>query len=102
MKIKSRKYPEHCDKLLEDVTNDIKKKINDIKLPLRSKRNLTLKESDGLRWCRKMTRDRKMYITQADKGGCILIMDADNVHEIIVECLQDKTKYEKINTNPRD
>ena len=49
-----------------------------------------------------MTRDRKIYITQADTGGCILIMDADKVHEIIVECLQDKTKYEKINTDPRD
>ena len=81
---------------------DVKNGIENIEFAKKLKRNLTKLENDGLKWCQKMTRTRKLYITKVDKGGSILILDAERVNKIILEKLEDQTKYRKMNGDPRE
>ena len=39
-------------------------------------------------------KDKKLFVSKADKGGATLIMDYDTVIEIIEKELFDNTKYE--------
>ena len=89
LNIKSRKCPEMNDKLLDNVINAIQDGIENIKFTKKLKRNLTIQENEGLKWCQKMTRTRTVYITKVDKGGSILILNADIVDEIVLEKLEE-------------
>ena len=65
------------------------------------KTNLTHRESKGLKWCLKNTKDRKVYITRADKGGAILIIDSSEVDKVILENLTDPSKFTVLVEDPR-
>ena len=56
---------------------------------------------NGLKWCQKNTKDRKCYITRADKGGAILILDATMVDSVIKENLQNTKNYKVLDSDPR-
>ena len=101
LKIKSRKYPEYSDNLLSHVTQRIKDGVNDIELP-KYRSNLTLLEAEGQRWCKKVVKERKLYITKVDKGGCIIILNASDVDSLIRDTLYDSSKYEKLKKDPCD
>ena len=101
LNIKSRSYPEYNDNLLTHVTDQIKDAVNKIVLP-KHQRNLTLLEAKGQRWCKKAVQDRRLYITKVDKGGCLLILNADDVDKIMHDTLNDSKKFEKLDSDPRD
>ena len=64
------------------------------------KTNLTLLEAKGQRWCKKVVRERKLYITKVDKGGCIIILNASDVDDIIRKTLNEGKDYEQISDDP--
>ena len=102
MKLKSRQLLEFTDNLLTHVTEMIKDGVRNIALPKRRKRNLTILEAKGQKWCKKAIKDKRLlYITKVDKGGCILILSADKVDKIMRETLNDLGKYEQLVKDPR-
>ena len=102
LKIKSRKLPEVSDKALDTILNNIMQKIEGLNHKQNTKRNLTHREVAGMKWCKKVVKERRLYITKADKGGAILILDAEIVQKIVLETLQNEDKYTKLNKDPRD
>ena len=69
LKIKSRRLPDFKNNLLTHVTENIKNAVKNIVMPKKHRRNLTILEANGQKWCRKMTSERKIYITRVDKGA---------------------------------
>lgn len=63
--------------------------------------NLTHLEAAGMRWCRKMMRDRVLYFSRVDKGGSIIVLDAETVDKDIRANLENPAKYEKLTEDPR-
>ena len=95
-------WPVYNNKLLEDVNRKLTHGISEITKTTKDHiTNLTHREADGLKWCQKNTKDRKCYITRADKGGAILILDATKVDEVIMENLQNSGSYSTIAKDPR-
>ena len=47
-------------------------------------------------------KERKLYITKVDKGGCILILNANDVEILIQETLNDKERFAELRKDPRD
>ena len=101
LKIKSRRLPDFKDNLLAHVTEKIKNAVNNIEMPKKHKRNLTLLEAKGQKWCRKMISERRLYITRVDKGGCIIILDASTVDELMQDALNDINSFVKLDDDPR-
>ena len=60
-----------------------------VKTSRKHKLNMTIEEARGLKWCIENTRDRNVYITRADKGGAVLVLDAAEVDQIIRNYLQN-------------
>ena len=58
-------------------------------------------ENKGMLWCREKVKSREIYVTKADKGGSILILDAKEVEEIMTSELGDTEKYEPLDKDPR-
>ena len=102
LRIKSRKNPEINDNLLTHVTEKIMDGVKKIEMPKKKLKNLTLLEAKGMRWCRKAVRERRIYITKVDKGGCILILQADTVDQIMQETLNDTSQFEELEKDPRE
>ena len=102
LKIKSRQLPDYNDNLLSHVVEKIKDGIRDIVPPKKKKQNLTLLEARGQKWCKKAIKDKRLYITKADKGGGILILDANKVDQIMTTTLNETEKFEKLLKDPRD
>ena len=80
---------------LDDLDNFTKEIV--VKKP---ENNLTYLERTGAQWCRKQIKDQKLYISQADKGGAILLLDPSKVHNIIKTELCDTNKYVKLPKDP--
>ena len=49
-----------------------------------------------------MVKERKLYVTKVDKGGCILILNADVVDGIMLDTLNEMKNFEKLAEDPRD
>ena len=101
LKLKSRRLPDFSDNLLTHVTQKLKDGVKNITIPKRRKRNLTLLEAKGQRWCKKAIKERRLYITKVDKGGCILILDADEVAKIMEKTLNEEKNFKKLENDPR-
>ena len=74
--------------------------LNEIEIP-KYRSNLTLLEAKGQKWCRKMVRERKIYITRVDKGGCIIILNASDV-DVIMRKTLNSDNFQKIEKDPCD
>ena len=57
--------------------------------PQRCKHRLNKFEREGLQWLKNAVRSRKIAITQADKGGCILIVYPELIVSSTIEKLND-------------
>ena len=102
LRIKSRKNPDLNDKLLDCITQKITDSVNHIELPKKKRSNLTVLEADGMKWCKKAMSERRLYFSRVDKGGCILILNADDVHKIMLDTLDSDEKFEKLENDPRN
>ena len=102
LKIKSRKYPEFKDTLLSSVTERIKNGVRQIEVPKRRSSNLTLLEAEGMRWCKKAVKERRLYFTKVDKGGCIIILNTNVVDELMNADLDNAKKFKQLTEDPRE
>ena len=101
LKIQGKSFPELNNKLFDKVMNKILSDVDGISLSEKRWDNLTYLERQGLLWCRKAIRERRLYITKADKGGAMLILDAELVNDIILSKLNDKKYFVKLKDDPR-
>ena len=102
LRIKGRSYPETNSKFCDNVMKKILSDVEGITLSDKKWCNLSFIERCGLKMCQKAVKDRKLYFTKADKGGAMLILDADVVHGIILSMLNDDEKFIKLNkSDPR-
>ena len=63
-------------------------------------KNLSVLEEYGLTWLKKMTREDKVSICQADKGGAILLVPPIYLENKIKEKVSDRTCYEELKKDP--
>ena len=63
---------------------------------------LTLIEADGIKWFKRAVKERRLYFTKADKGGCMMILDTKDVDTLMNETLQDTHKFRKRDDDPRN
>jgi hypothetical protein len=66
--------------------------------PSTPKHNLTPLELRGRKWITDKIKSETIFITKADKGGAILIMNYEDVQEAIKKEVLDETKFEKVET----
>ena len=99
--MKSRRLPDYNDNLLTHITEKLKDRVKNIVIPKKRRRNLTLLEAKGQKWCKRAVKQRRLYITKADKGGGILILDAEEVEKIMIETLSNKKNFKKLTKDPR-
>ena len=60
------------------------------------KKNLTALENKGLSWLKTAVTSKQICILSADKGGALVIMEADQVTKIIKDTLSDAQTYENL------
>ena len=63
------------------------------------KPNLSPLEFRGRKWLMDKLRNQELFITKADKGGAILIMNLTDVKAAIENELFDNSKFEKLDRN---
>ena len=100
--VKSRNTPVVNNKLLDLVDDKLVEYVDSLSHPKKRRRNLTINEANGLKWCRQQVKKRNLYITKADKGGATIVLKADRVHNIILKSLVDITKFSKLKSDPRN
>ena len=61
--------------------------------PKPCKQRLNKFEREGLQWLKRAVKTKKIAITQADKGGCILIVNPDLIVSSTLEKLNDSDRY---------
>ena len=64
------------------------------------KSNLSAAELSGLKWLEKQTREEKISVVEADKGGAILIVYPDLLKRKTLEKLQDPSLYDQLPDDP--
>ncbi|KAK3752205.1 hypothetical protein QZH41_008046 [Actinostola sp. cb2023] len=55
--------------------------------PPKGKPNLLWKEKKALRWLLERIKNNELVVSEADKGGAILLLDPEQVHEVVMERL---------------
>ena len=66
------------------------------------KKNVTKDEEEGLRWLVEQTRESKIAVVKADKGGAILIVDPNLLESSVEEKLNNPDVYIKLDDNPTE
>ena len=100
LKPKNLEMPSIRNKHLEEIIEKLSAKVEGYKKKIPST-NLTHLEVEGLRWCKKMVKDKKLYFSKVDKGGVIVILDAHVVDRDIRDTLGNTAKYTKLEGDPR-
>ena len=90
-----------CDDPVVNQSKDTIKNFASNVNPAKCKNKLNKFEREGLQWLKHAVRTRKIAITQADKGGCILIVPPDLIVSSTLEKLNDTSRYEVLGaSNP--
>ena len=63
--------------------------------------NLSYLENEGLKWLKTKTQNMEITITQADKGGSILIVPPSLLEKKIDEKVSDNSLFQKMEKDPR-
>ena len=93
--VKSKIYPNDNHPLFKEVKNKILNWVDNLDQTT-PKSNLSEGEIRGHHLVRKMVRDKKIFVTKADKGGAILVMNYDDVVNAVEEDLADKNNFEPL------
>ena len=64
------------------------------------KKNITRDEEEGLRWLINQTKEQKIAVVKADKGGAILIVEPSLLERAVLDKLENPALYERLETNP--
>ena len=64
--------------------------------PTNPKSNLTPLEGQGKKWMLKKIKEKKLFVSRADKGGATLVLNYEDVQNTIRKELNDSKKFTKI------
>ena len=95
LSIKSKKHPDDSHPLLKEIKNKILNWVDNLEQSS-PRSNLTEGEKRGYHWVRKMVKEKNIFITKADKGGAILVMNYDDVVGAVENDLADIDQFEPI------
>ena len=62
--------------------------------------NLSRDEVNGLNWLREKSKQGRISVVQADKGGAILIVSPELLKKKVLEKLENPQLYDKLHGNP--
>ena len=63
--------------------------------------NLTPLELRGRHWINERTKSKSLFVTKADKGGAILIMNYNDVEDAVKKEIFNNDNFEKIEANAK-
>ena len=98
IKVSGFTYPDFSSPLLEEVKTKLFGWIAN-HTPVNPKHNLTPLELRGRKWITDKLKSQELFVSKADKGGAILIMNFADVKTAIENELFDTTKFEKLVRN---
>ena len=101
MRVKSNKYPSDFTSppLLEDIKGKVSSWITNFE-PEEPKPNLTPQAQRGKKWISEATEKQQLFVTKADKGGSILILNYSDVESAMEKELSQVQKYELQKEDP--
>ena len=104
LRIKGRNLPDlqHDKKHFDIVSKKLLSDVENISLYDKKWSNLTPTEKQGLKWCQRAVKERRLYFTKADKGGSILILNGQTVNDIILSNVSNERNFVKLKEDPRD
>ena len=85
--------------LVEKITEEHNGRLQ-FQNDLTRKKNVTKDEEEGLRWLIKQTREQKIAVVKADKGGAILVVEPSLLENAVVEKLENPELYERLEIDP--
>ena len=62
--------------------------------------NLTPAEQRGKAWITKEVKEQRLFVTKADKGGAILILNFEDAFQAVKKEMEDERKFEVLNVTP--
>ena len=105
-KLSQKRYAAHkpaeessVNNIVESISNDHNGRLQFENIPSR-KKNLTKDESEGLNWLIKQTREDKIAVVKADKGGALLIVDPNLLEKVVLDKLNNSNIYNLLESNP--
>ena len=105
-KLSQKRYAAHkpaeeaaVNNIVESISNDHNGRLQFENIPSR-KKNLTKDESEGLNWLIKQTREDKIAVVKADKGGALLIVDPNLLEKVVLNKLNDSNLYNLLESDP--
>ena len=90
--VESSKHPDYQHNCIEDIKIKLFGWIANQKFE-NPKSNLTAAEHQGRKWLMEQIANKQLFVSKADKGGAILILDYNTVIEEIEKELCDINKY---------
>ena len=99
LKVKSNKWPNFTTPLLEEVKSKELGYANNIE-PKKPKDNLPPRALRGRKWLTNAIEKEEIFISEADKGGAILILNHEDVTNTLERELQNPENYELISQDP--
>jgi len=97
---KSPALEQAVNEIINTMSQDLDSKLRRRTDLIPKKSNLSATELEGLKWLEKQTRDEKISILEADKGGAILIVYPSLLKKKTLEKLEDPSLYEKLPEDP--
>ena len=71
-------------------------------VPSNPKSNLTILEVQGKKWLTTKIKERKLFVSKADKGGATLILNYEDVQNSIKNELNNNNKFTKVERSAED
>lgn len=99
LRVKSQKYPDYANPLLEEVKTKVLGWVTNFE-PGEPVSNLTPQAVRGKKWIIDSVNNKEIFVTRADKGGSILILNYEDVVKSMKDELSDQEKYEVIQKDP--
>ena len=97
---KSPALEQAVNEIINTMSNDLDSRLRRKTALGPKKSNLSAAELKGLQWLEKQTRDEKISIVEADKGGAILIVYPSLLKKKTLEKLENPSLYEKLPEDP--
>ena len=95
LKVKSKNYPIMSNPLLDEVKDKVLGWVANFN-PKQPQSNLSPQAIRGRRWILNAVTNRELFVTRADKGGAILILNYETVKKTLEDELFDPAKYEVV------
>ena len=95
LRVKSKNYPEYSTPLFEEVELKLQAWLINF-TPVDPKKNISPQAMRGRKWIRENIKTEKVFVTRADKGGAIIILDYKTVIDVMEKELGDPNTFKVV------